>query len=209
MGANFITDNQAVYRWNKQGIELCNVVAVGHECRRSRTGKFSCKFIFPFFYYFYYFIVGVPNILFRSFQYIVLCTRVCHTLYCVQSRVRATRDGRKYHDNWQSGSRTSRPSVHNSLSLTAQSPAIPSLHVSSEAATCPSQPKIQIFQSLIVLSTVSQVWQQCLTTIAIWHSPYARTARHQQLLFGGEMKSARYSVTLAAFSSSSTVVLVR
>ncbi|KFY90997.1 hypothetical protein V500_04861 [Pseudogymnoascus sp. VKM F-4518 (FW-2643)] len=43
------------------------------------------------------------------------------------SRVRATRDGRKYHDNWQSGSRTSRPSVHNSLSLTAQSPAIPSL----------------------------------------------------------------------------------
>lgn len=87
-------------------------------------------------------------------------------------------------------------------------PFLPS-NVSSEAATCPSQPKIQIFQSLIVLSTVSQVWQQCLTTIAIWRSPYVKTARHQPLLYGGEMKSARYSATLAAFSSSSTVELVR
>lgn len=42
-GANFIIDNQAVYRWNKQGIELCHVVALGHKCWRSRSWEFSCK----------------------------------------------------------------------------------------------------------------------------------------------------------------------
>jgi hypothetical protein len=150
-----------------------------------------------------FFFVYLP---FYSHYIIVSCAKVCHTLYSVQKKVRATRDGRKYYDNWQSDFA---PNSRSIISLTAQSPAIPSLHVSSEAATCPSQPKIQIFQSLIVLSTVSQLWQQCLTTIAIWHSPYARTARHQQLLYGGEMKSAPYSATPVAFSSSSTVALVR
>jgi hypothetical protein len=94
-GANFITDNQAVYRWNnnKQGIELCHVVALGHKCWGSRTGKFSCKFYIPSIFYLFTFV---------SHYIILLCTRVCHTLYSVQSIVRATRDGRKYYDNWQS-----------------------------------------------------------------------------------------------------------
>ena len=44
----------------------------------------------------------------------MLCTIpiVCHTLYCVQSRVRATRDGRKYHDNWQSDFAPTRPQLN-------------------------------------------------------------------------------------------------
>ena len=128
-GANFIIDNQAVYRWNnntnKQGVELCHVVAVGHKCWRSRVGKFSCKFIILFFIspLLSWLLVGHPNF---PISYIVFCTstKVCHTLYCVRNRVGGTRGGRKYRDNWQSDF-AAHPAVHDSL--TAQSPAIPSL----------------------------------------------------------------------------------
>lgn len=144
MGANFITDNQAVYRWNnKQGTELCHVVAVGHQCRRSRSWEFSCKFIhlsaiqtFP-----------ISHFMFFRVQYCVISqSTLCHTLYCVQSKVRATRHGRKYHDNWQPDFARIRPQSRSRLRPRAL-PFLPSTSQARQRLAHPN-PRFKSFNLL-------------------------------------------------------------